>query len=349
LARKILKMSENKERLNQIITEFSEAIDPAINKFLVLDVDKKFQPAVRYQMSTGGKRLRPSLAVISCRLLGGKLKDVVYPAAGLEILHNYTLIVDDMIDNSVLRRGRPTTWSAFGNSIAQCVGIDYAATIFQSASTSKNPILISQLFAKTLKRLVEGEILDILFERSGRDDEPYVVKNRFPKISEKDYFEMISKKTAALFQTSCEIGGICAGATEKEVEALRKYGFNLGMIFQITDDILDIFGTEKKFQKKIGKDIEERKEGNIVILRALAELGPTDKNNLSGIMRQNQIGEKDVRQAIKLIKKTESRQKAYSLARNFAGKAKEALKTLPQNKWNGNLNSFVDFILEREK
>jgi len=342
-------MSANQAQLNQMMAEFTKVIDPVIEKILVSNVDKKFQEIVKYPASTGGKRLRPALAIICCRLFGGNLKDVLYPAAGLEILHNYTLIVDDMIDNSVLRRGRPTTWSAFGNSIAQCVGIDYAATIFQSANTSKNPILISQLFAKTLKRLVEGEILDILFERSGRDDEPYVVENRFPKISEKDYFEMISKKTAALLQTSCEVGGICAEAKDQELEVLRKYGFNLGMIFQITDDILDIFGSEKKFQKKIGKDIEEKKEGNIVILYATKELKLPDKEELLGIMNQEKVGQKDIEKAVGLIKKTKSRERAYRLAQKFADEARSALETLPQNKWKATLNNLVDFILEREK
>lgn len=342
-------MNVNKDQLNQIMAEFSEIVDPVIEKFLLLNVDQKFRPIVKYQISTGGKRLRPGLAIICCRLLGGKLEDVIYPAAGLEILHNYALIVDDIIDNSVLRRGELTTWAKFGTSIAQCIGVDYSAATFQTANQSKEPVLISKLFAKTLKTLVEGEILDILFERSGRGNEPYVVKNRYQKIREKDYFEMASKKTAALFSASGETGGICAGAKNNEVDALRKYGFSLGMIFQVTDDILDIFGQEKKFQKKIGKDIQEKKEGNIVVSYALAQLGPADKNKLLGIMSQEKVGQKDIEKAVGLIKKTNSREKAYQLAQKFANEAKASLKTLPQNKWKVTLNNLVDLILEREK
>jgi len=338
------------KELESIFNKFTKVIEPVIKKILVSNVDKKFQQLVEYPILTGGKRLRPALAVISCLMLGGKLRDVLYPAAGLEILHNYTLIVDDMIDDSSLRRGKPTCWFKFGNSIAQCVGIDYAATIFQAANKSKNPALISEIFARTIKELVNGEILDILFERVGREKEPYIIKNRYKRVKEKDYFGMISKKTAALLRTSCEIGGICTRAKKKELEALRKYGFNLGMLFQITDDILDIFGQEKKFKKKIGRDVQERKEGNIVILLALKEMKPADKKSfLKIIEKKGEITDSDIKRGMKLIRKTNSQQKAYQLGRQFVKEAKKSLRLLPQNKWNNILQDLADFILVREK
>ena len=249
-------MNNRQKKLISTLEKFTKIVDPVIKKALILNVSKKFRPLVKYPVSTGGKRLRPALAIMSCLMLGGKLKDALYPAAGLEILHNYTLIIDDMIDHDFLRRGHPTTWALFGNSIAQCIGVEYAATIFQAANNSKKVFLLSDLFSKTIKTVIEGEILDILFERGGRENEPYVVKNRYRRVREKDYFEMISKKTAVLLQASCEVGAICADANRKELNALKRYGFNLGMLFQITDDILDIFGDEKKFKKKIGRDIK---------------------------------------------------------------------------------------------
>jgi len=340
----------DKEELESIFNKFTRVVEPVIEKTLVSNVDKKFQKLVEYPVLTGGKRIRPVLAIISCLMFGGKLKDVLYSAAGLEILHNYTLIVDDMIDDGTLRRGKPTCWFKFGNSIAQCVGIDYAATIFQTANKSKNPSLISEIFARTLKELGDGEILDILFERVGREKDPYVVKNRYKRVREKNYYEMISKKTAALFRTSCETGGICAGAKGKELVALRRYGFNLGMVFQITDDILDIFGEEKKFKKKIGKDIQERKEGNVVILLALKAMEPDDRKKfLKIIEKKGKITDNDIESGMKLIRKTDIHQKAYQLGRQFAKEAKKSLSLLPQNKWNKILNDLVDYVLTREK
>ena len=346
---KIPNIGQGKKKVNSILVKFTKIVDPVIQRVLISNVDKKFQQIVKYPVSTGGKRLRPALAIISCRLFGGKLKDIIYPAAGLEILHNNTLIVDDIIDNAKLRRGKPTCWTRFGSSIAQCIGIDYSASIFQTANKSKKPALVSELFAKTLKKVIDGEILDILFERSGRTEEPYVVKERYKRITEKDYFGMISKKTASLIQASCEMGGIAAGARKRELNALRKYGFNLGIVFQITDDILDIFGKEKKFKKKIGKDIEEKKEGNIVILLALKELKPKDRNKFLKMLRKDKISKKNIKEAMKLIKKTNSREKAYQLGNKFIEKAKNSLKFLPKNEWNDTLKNLADFILEREK
>ena len=337
------------DKVDSVLKKLAKAVEPALEEILVVNTNKKFHPIVKYQALTGGKRLRPALSIISCLMLGGKLKDILYPAAGLEILHNYSLIIDDMIDNSRLRRGKPTTWFKFGNSIAQCVGVYYAASIFLAANKSKKPTFISEALAKTIKTVFDGEILDILFERSGRENEPYVVKNRYRDVTEKDYFEMISKKTAVLFQASCEVGGICAGARNKQLEALRKYGFNYGMTFQITDDILDIFGKEYKFQKKIGGDIEERKEGNAVILCALKELSSVDRKKLLGILRKGKVRKKDIKEAMKLIDKTNSREKAHNMAERFAKKAKDALAVLPQNKWNDILAALVGFSLKREK
>lgn len=293
--------------------------------------------------------MRPTLSIISCQMLGGKIKDVLYPAAGLEIMHNYTLIVDDIIDNSLLRRGKPTLWAKFGRSTAQCVGIDYSAAVFQAANKSNNLVKTSELFAKTLKTIAGGEILDILFEQSGRKEEPYAVKNRYYNIVEKDYFKMAGKKTASLFEACCEAGGIAAQAKKKELAALRNYGFNLGIAFQIQDDILDIFGKEKNFGKVIGGDIAERKLGNIVILYALKELKPAGRKRFLRILRKEEIRKSDIKEAVKLIEKTNSREKAEALAKKFIEKAKGQLSYLPQNNWNKLLSQTADFIKERKK
>ncbi len=351
--RKYLKKKEEelkvKDELTTVLQETTKIINPIIKKLLTSYIDKKFHKLVDYQASTGGKRLRPGLTVISCKLLGGKLKDVLYPAAGLEILHNCTLIVDDIIDHSNLRRKKPTTWFKFGKSIAECIGIDYSATVFEAANRSKKPVIISEIFARTLKTIFDGEILDILFEQRGREEEPYIVKNRYCKVTRRDYYKMVTKKTAVLLQSCCEVGGICAGATKKQLETLKNYGFNLGMAFQIRDDLLDIFGDEKKFGKKIGKDIEERKLGNIVTLSALNELSKSEKGKILKIIRKKEIKNKDIKEAIKLIKKTESYQKVYHLGESFVKKAKENLKVLPKNKWNRILEGLGDFVVQRQK
>ena len=339
----------NRKELGLFFEETAVMVNPVIQELLEKYVDKKFYKIIDYQIFTGGKRLRPSLTIISCNLLGGKIKNVLYPAAGLEILHNSTLIIDDIIDHSFLRRNRPTLWFKIGKSITKCIGLDYLAAAFTGANQSKRAVLISGIFSRTLKTIMDGEIYDILFEQQGREDEPYIVENRYKKITEKEYYKMVTKKTAALFQSCCEVGGICAEANKKQLEALKDYGFNLGIAFQIRDDTLDIFGEEKKFGKKIGKDIEERKLGNIVILSALNELSKAEKEKILKIIRKKEIKNKDIKEAIKLIKKTNSYQKTCHLAESFVKKAKESLELLPKNKWNKILENLADFVVQRDK
>jgi len=325
---------------NFFLEKTTKDVNPVIKEILDSYLGSRTKDTVYYQIDAGGKRLRPALAIASCFLLGGKIKNVIYPAAGLEILHNNTLIVDDIIDHSLIRRNKPSTWANFGKSIAECLSLAYSVSFIQAALKSKEPLRISEIFIKTMKAIVEGEILDILFEQSGRKEESYVVKNRYLRITEKDYFKMVIKKTATLFQSCCEVGGICAQAKEKEIKALKNYGLNLGIAFQIKDDILDILS---------GDDVKERKLGNIVILFTLKELSLKDKNKILRIMRKEEIKDSDIKEALQLIKKTNSYEKAYQLGEKYIKRAKENLKILPQNKWNNILSEMADFVIERKK
>lgn len=191
--------------------------------------------------------------------------------------------------------------------------------------------------------------MDIICERGGRDDEPYIVQNRLPSVSKKEYLEMASKKTASLFEASCKLGGICTNENEEKVSLLGSYGHNLGMAFQIQDDILDIFGNEKNFGKKIGKDVLERKGGNIVILLALEELGSKNQKELSGILTKNKILPEDVKRAVSIIGNTDAGARSQKMGEEYVLKAKKALEELPQNGWNETLEALADFVIERNK
>jgi len=335
--------------LKKFLEFTEEKINPIIEELLISYVDPKNREAVKYQFSTGGKRLRPALAIACCNMLGGKIEDVLYPAASLEILHNYSLIADDIIDKSVLRRGKPTCWFKLGKSIAQCVEINYGAAIFQGAIRSKKPQEISELLAKTIKTLIDGEILDILFEQSSRDNEPFVRQNRYQKLIDDDYFEMVSKKTAALIQASCEIGGIVSAAKEKDLEKLREYGLNFGKAFQIQDDILDIFGAQKSFGKRRGQDIADGKMGNIVILFSSREFSSQNKKRFLEIIKKGNVNNKEVSEVVEMIKKTNSLSQASLLGKKFIDEAKKSLNSLPKNEGNDILRAMADFVIARER
>ncbi|MDD2913162.1 MAG: polyprenyl synthetase family protein [Candidatus Pacebacteria bacterium] len=336
-------------KANIAIKKTIRKVEEKMEKTLISNVNGAFHKILKYQIKTEGKRLRPKLAIVSLKMLKGKEKDIIYPAAGLEILHNCSLIIDDIIDDSRLRRGEPSAWVRFGKSIAQCVAMDYSAAIFETALKSKNPERISNIFAKTLKIVMNGEIMDILFEQTGREDEPYIKENRYSTIKEEDYLRMTEQKTAIFIGASCQVGGICANGNKKQIEKLRKYGLNLGMAFQISDDLLDIFGKEERFGKKIGKDIQEGKGGNCVIYFALQEFTMEEKKKFWNILRKDKIGGEDVKKAIRMIKKTKARERAIEYGESFVIKAKKNLSFLPQNKWNDFLSDLADDIIGRNK
>ncbi len=338
-----------KERLKIIFNNLAKLVEPKIKKTLAQDVSRETAKLLEYPISTGGKRLRPGMAILSCLSLGGKLNDVLSPAAGLEILHNYTLIVDDTIDHGLIRRGQPTIQKKYGPSISECLTIDYTASIFQSIAQHSKFSIISELFARALKIIFEGEILDILFEQNTRINEPYIKAHQFKNITKAQYLKMIRQKTASLFQISCQIGGICANAPKNQLKYLEDYGLNLGLAFQIRDDILDIFGNLKKFGKKVGKDIEEGKGGNIVILLANQELSKVNQKILADILKKKDTNNQDIKKAIQIIKTTSAQDNAQKLAQKYANRAQKSLKKLPQNKWTEILFNLTNFIVEREK
>ena len=346
--KKRIKRKKEKNKIESIIKKEINFVEREIYKVLISYVNPEFHDIVRYQIETGGKRLRPLLAIASFKMFSGKGEEIIYPSAGLEILHNYSLIIDDIIDNSPLRRGMPTVWVKFGESIAMCVSSYYAVSIFQSALKSKEKDEISNIFSKTLKIVMNGEILDILFEQKGKEEEPYVKKNRYLDIKEKDYLKMIGQKTAFFMASCCEIGGICANAKKEQIKRLKEYGFNLGMAFQISDDILDIFGKKGNFGKKIGKDIEDRKGGNCVIHFAMEEFSLSEKKEFLNILKKEEINKEDLKKAINMIKKTKAEERSINCGNYFAEKAKKSLSLLPQNKWNNYLLEKTDKIMKRK-
>lgn len=340
---------KTKEKLEQIFSKHIALVEPVINELLLDSVDPRHREAVLYQMSGGGKRLRPVLTMVACQLMGGKVEDVIYPAAGLEIMHNYTLIVDDIIDHSEFRRNNPTAWKKLGTSIADLFGTYYVSAAFQSLSKTKNSAKLLEIFPKTLKRITDGQILDVFYEKSGREKDPYVVENRFIKVTSDNYLEMISGKTASLFSSCCVVGGICADTTEVESNHLDDFGLNFGLAFQIQDDILDTFGDEKKIGKEVGKDIKERKISNIVNLLTLEQLKDEDKKEFENIFEKEVVSNEDVSKAIELINKTNAKDDAKKMAWEFVNKAKENLRKLPQNQWNVVLSDLADYIVARDK
>jgi len=329
------------------LKELGMQVDSLIKEALLSETSDEFKDIVLHQVETGGKRVRPALAILSCLACGGSIERALPIAAAIELIHEYSLIFDDIIDRGEIRRGKPTVRKLYGDVMALLAGIHYRESISELVNRSWKAPTLHELVARTIKKIVEGERLDVLFEQAGRSDD-YIIKHRYTQVSLEDYFKMIEYKTAALIEAACVAGAIVADAPHEWLEALKDYGRKIGLAFQLIDDLLDIFGEEKVFGKKVGKDIIEHKLGNAVILMSLEELPETDRNALLAILRKDKIEGDDVRRAIEIISKTRARKRVYELARKLVDEAKGSLQILPMSEARRKLLELADFIVERK-
>jgi geranylgeranyl diphosphate synthase type II len=199
---------------------------------------------IYYILAAGGKRIRPALTLMACNLYTDEIDEAIAPALGIEVFHNFTLLHDDIMDNADMRRGRETVHKKWNNNTAILSGdamqILAYKLIGQTPESKLKPVL--DIFSQTALEICEGQQLDVDFEV--RDN-----------VTTDDYLEMIRLKTAVLLACSLQTGGIIAGANDADCKALYNFGVYLGLAFQLMDDILDVYGDEKTFGKKIGGDI----------------------------------------------------------------------------------------------
>lgn len=225
-----------------------------------------YQPIV-YTLDLGGKRLRPLLVLISCDLFGGDIEKAIYPAMGVEIFHNFTLLHDDIMDNAPLRRGNTTVHEKWDTNTAILSG-DTMFVIAYEHVAKTDPALLPQvldLFNDTARKVCEGQQYDMNFETQ-------------PNVSVPDYITMIRLKTAVLIACSLKLGAILSNATAADAEKIYDLGIELGLAFQLQDDFLDAFGDTSKFGKAIGGDIATNKKTFLYIKAfELAEGDTLDK------------------------------------------------------------------------
>ena len=238
------------------------------------DIDSLYAP-VRYLFAGGGKRVRPILTLLACEAVGGKREDALYAGVATELLHNFTLVHDDIMDSSPLRRGRDTVHKRFGNNAAILSGdviMGIALRMLErSAAQAPSPIDVISAFSTGLVDVCEGQALDMAF--MSRDD-----------VTLDEYFTMIEKKTAKLLEMAVRIGGLVGGGTTREIEALRTFARDIGIAFQMQDDLLDLVGSEE-FGKTPGGDIVEGKRTWMILrVRDLARAQRNTNTSCSDIV-----------------------------------------------------------------
>jgi len=330
----------------EAVTQKGSLVGSFLLEMLKLDVSEELYKIVKHQVVAGGKRLRPAMTILCCEAVGGSVKDAIPAAAAVELVHNYTLIFDDIIDRSDLRRNLPTVRAEYGDVMALLAGMHYREAIFEAAKRSSKSKEIDEILSATLKKIIEGERLDVLFEQGGRESE-YLRRMLYTSVSEKEYFGMVEAKTAVLFEAACKVGGLVGSGTRSHVDALSRFGWNCGMAFQIVDDILDVVGETSRLGKEAGKDIKEHKLGNVVVLYSLEELSESQKNNLRQTLKLQNISDSKVKAMLEIVLSTKAVEKARVRSKDYVDRAKSSLGILPASKARNMLLDLADFLIQR--
>lgn len=280
-------------------------------------------------LSAGGKRMRPALSLLGARFCDYKLDNVMPLAVSLELIHMATLVHDDMIDNSLVRRGVPTVNAKWGKNIAAWMGMYlFTKSLCLLSSYEENKPEVVRELADISAKMCEGEFRQIV------DSFDY-------KQVPKDYFYRVKRKTAYLLTASVYMGAMVCGGGRSIYSPLRRYGNNIGMAFQITDDILDIISEQDKLGKPIGGDL---RQGIITLPVIYALRCSCNKERLSELTGKTDKTEKEVQEAIEMIKECGAVEYSFAVAEKYLGKAKEELAALPDLPAKDNLIKIADFI-----
>lgn len=309
----------------------------------ILNLDWKREPyglyePIEYTLAAGGKRVRPQLAMIASQLFGGKDEEVLPAALALEVFHNFTLLHDDVMDKADVRRGRPTVHVKWNENTAILSGdqmLIEAYKLLSGVPADKLPKVL-QLFNKMATEICEGQQYDVDFESQ-------------EQVTIDDYLKMIRLKTSVLLANALQTGAYIAGADEQAQEALYQFGINIGLAFQIQDDILDVWGDPKTFGKAVGGDISCNKK-TFVYLEARRRGGDKAKGNelqqwYSHVLEDNT---EKIAAVKEIFEHLGVRAACEKVVEDYTQKALALLNQLPQNQATEQLRKLADKLNTRQ-
>lgn len=292
---------------------------------------------IAYALASGGKRIRPTLALIASDMFGGKEQEVLPAALALEVFHNFTLLHDDVMDRASVRRGRPTVHVQWNDNTAILSGdqmLIEAYKLLSSVPEAKLPTVL-RWFNEMATGICEGQQYDVDFEQM--DD-----------VRIEDYMKMIELKTSVLLANALRTGGYIAGANEAEQDALYQYGLHIGLAFQIQDDILDVYGDPKTFGKTIGGDICCNKK-TFLLLTALKTADLESKAELNKWLRISDRNEEKIAAVTALYNRLGVRRAGEDAMEKHTSIALQQLDKLPQNKATDQLRQLAERLATRKK
>ncbi len=319
-----------KESLKDVIGVDLENFNVALRNSLSTD-NALLKGVIDYYLQAKGKQIRPMLVILSSRLFGEINDTTISAAVAIELLHNATLIHDDVVDSSPLRRGRKTVNNIWDNRVAVLVGDFFVSTALQSALQSNNLNTIS-LIASLGKELATGEI-----DQIETADEHI--------LDEKRYFNVIKQKTASLFSSCMLMGGYSNGATVEQLNAIEEYGNKLGLCFQIKDDIFDYF-TDDSVGKPTGSDL---KEGKVSLPLLFAIQSNTDERNtqMRNLLMRGNLTDEEISILIEYAKEKGGIEYAEEMMLKLKSEAEDALSIFPNSKVKDLLIELLDYIIAR--
>lgn len=305
---------------------------------------------IAYTLAAGGKRVRPQLAMIGSQLFGGKDEEVLPAALALEVFHNFTLLHDDVMDKAEVRRGRPTVHIQWNENTAILSGDQMMIEAYTLLSKVPERALarVLQLFNKMATEICEGQQYDVDFEQKSH-------------VTIDEYLMMIRLKTSVLLANALQIGAYIAGANEEEQQAVYQFGINIGLAFQIQDDILDVWGDPKTFGKAVGGDISCNKKTFVYLeaIRRSSDEAKGERLEAKGERREakeeleewyNQVlddNKEKIAHVKEIFEHLGVREACEQVVRDYTQKALDILETLPQNAATEELRKLAEKLLVR--
>ncbi len=287
-----------------------------------------------YLLKSGGKRVRPAVLLMSARLCGYTGPRAILNAAVVEFIHTATLVHDDIIDDADVRRGRKAVHSEWGNDVTVLAG-DFLYIKSMAMALTQDTLDIVRLLCDVTLRMIEGELYQL-------------TKNGVVELSEEEHFDIIRRKTAHLFGGCAQIGGMLGEVGAEKEQALREYGFSLGIMFQLVDDLLDFTGAAEALGKPVGADLRDGKV-TLPLIHLLEHGGPEAGELIRGVVRDRDVTTEDWARIKALLAEHRSIDYAYGRAVEFGEAAKRQLRVFPPSPEREALMALADFVLLRDR
>lgn len=317
------------DSIRSLVQQDLEATDRFISSELQSQIPLINQ-MVEYIISCGGKRIRPLLVLLGARAFNYQEKQHITLAASIELIHTATLLHDDVVDNTTLRRGHETAHTIWGNEASVLVGDFLYSRAFQLVVQLQN-LDVMNIFASATNLIAEGEVLQL-------------VNCKDPNTTEAAYYDVIERKTGKLFEISTQLGPIISAASADNLEAMRKFGLHLGISYQLIDDALDYNSSTEETGKNIGTDLAEGKP-TLPLIHALRHGTPAESKLIRHAIEHGSCDQLDA--ILSIIESTKAIEYTANAARQHAKEANQALKSIPDSPYRQALHDLAEFVVAR--